>query len=91
MKQHFVLACPRNRHARCREGAALMYKCVAQYSGNYACDEMQKLRYLLFCQQTFVSAFRADAFPRLDAGEHHPATQRTLASLKMPRYKAKWQ
>lgn len=65
--------------------------CVGQYSGNYRCDEPQKLRHVLFCQQIFKSAIRPDAFPRLDMGELHPASKHMLASLKIVHYNVKWQ
>lgn len=51
----------------------------------------QKPRHLFFCQQTFISTFSADAFPRFNVGEHHPASKHTLFSLKVVCYNTEWQ
>lgn len=71
--------------------AAITYTYVAPYSSNYACDEMQKLRYYFSCWQTFVGAVKADAFPGLDGGDHHTASKCKPASLQGAHYITKSQ
>lgn len=76
-QEHAVLACPRKCHVHCQEGSATAYEGVAQYSGNFVCDETQKLRHLLCCQQTSQVPLELRCFQ----GEMQESIQQGCASL----------
>lgn len=87
-REHTVLAWPRKCHVHCWEGSAITYNCVAQYSGSCVCDETQKLRHLLFCQQTSQMPLELTCF-QVRHGRASPC-QQVCASLSEGVH-CKWQ